>query len=505
MIQTEAVRPQGSPNLKAETPHTYRAIAETGEPSSFSGRIAALLTAVMVLLGLMNLTSSPAQASSGGAAPEPNGSSPASEGPDNSANALPNARPEGESSAPPVNAGQNTLAALGGALFGRDEQDIVGSQLGSSGQQANSGSIAPPEGAGAPDSRSSQAGGAGGAAAGGGGGGGEGDGGGRSPNSGSTDSEDGNSDSGADPVDPTFPDNPDPPAEDLLNRVQYGGLGDDQLYGTSLADVLYGRSGNDVLFGNDGDDVLFGEEGDDVLNGGAGADVLRAGPGSDIVLGGDGNDTIFSDTGQITVRAGAGNDRLVVMPGLTFGVADGGEGVDTIDFTALSESVRVDTALGEAQWGDGASLNFGSFERFIGTNANDVFILRESETILSGGGGSDIYFLKGGNPASAGGAIAQITDFHVGDKVELGSDRSVIAYEDIILFWSNGGRSAGSIDQIVQSDESPRGQPIRLSWEIAQDTPAKANEPEFRLQIEAISDSEFSSLSMQASSQEMQP
>jgi Ca2+-binding RTX toxin-like protein len=503
MIETEAVRPQGRPNLRAENPQTYRAIEETGEPSSFSGRIAAILTSVMALFGLMNLTSSPAQASPGGIAPEPNGGSPASEGADNSPNALPNARPEGEPSTPAANAGQNTLAAFGGPLFGRDDSELIGAPLGSAGQQANSASITPPEGAGVADSRPSQGGGAGGA------GGGGGDGGGRDPSAGSNDSEDGDGngdgDGGSDPVDPPIDETTDPPPEDLLNRVQYGGAGDDQLYGTDLADVLYGRSGNDILFGNGGDDVLFGEEGDDVLNGGAGADVLRPGPGSDIVLGGDGNDTIFSDTGQIAVRAGAGNDRLLVMPGLTSGVAEGGEGVDTIDFSPLTQGVLVDAAQGQAQWGDGASLTFGSFEKIIGTNANDGFILRDSETLFSGAGGSDLYFLTGATPTPSGGAIAQITDFHVGDKIELGSDRSVIAYEDIILFWSNGGRSAGSIEQIVRSDENPQGQPIRLSWEVSREMPAKADEPEFRVLIEAISDSEFSPPSMQAAPQEMQP
>jgi hypothetical protein len=502
MIQAEAVRTQAQSKLEAENAQSYRAIFETQEASPFTARITTLLAGVLIWLGLMNMTSSSAAAPLGGPAPDQDGRSPADEGLYNSSDPTPVARSEGESSSPGISQGTSPLAALGRLHFAQEGDEPIAGSSGSAGQQANVGSSSPSEGAAfarnAP-SPTSDVGGAGASA----GAGGEG-GGGRSPKPEPTDPDTGDGNTDTDPVDPPPTDNPQQPPVDFDDRVQYGGQGDDQLTGTELTDVLYGRARNDVLFGHGGDDFLFGEEGDDVLFGGAGADVLRPGPGKDIVLGGDGNDTIFSDSGEIVVRAGAGNDRLLVMPGLSFGVAEGGEGLDTIDFSRLSGGVSFNSNGDQAQWGQGATLAFSSFEKIVGTQANDWFVLGETATLFTGKDGSDVYFLADGSSGEARTLIAQITDFNVGDEVRLGSDQSVLNYEEIRQFWDDGGRRTGSVEQWIEGAEGAPAQSIQLSWEVAQETSTQDSSPEFRLRIELMRDDEASFLAPQPALQDMQ-
>ncbi|NWH08302.1 MAG: M10 family metallopeptidase C-terminal domain-containing protein [Alphaproteobacteria bacterium] len=85
-------------------------------------------------------------------------------------------------------------------------------------------------------------------------------------------------------------------ASALTTAVTLGGaLGNDTIYGGTLADVLSGGSGTDILVGNGGADVIFGDDDADSIYGGAGDDAIFGGSGGDTVYLADGsdNDTIY--------------------------------------------------------------------------------------------------------------------------------------------------------------------------------------------------------------------
>jgi Ca2+-binding RTX toxin-like protein len=114
------------------------------------------------------------------------------------------------------------------------------------------------------------------------------------------------------------------------NDTIEGGGGNDYICGGDGADTLRGGDGNDRLSGDRGRDALWGERGRDRLKGGGGGDTLV--PGSwdrDIVLGQNGNDRIlFGGTAEEEAGETDGfHDEI-----------DGGDGTDTIDFTAIIPS-----------------------------------------------------------------------------------------------------------------------------------------------------------------------
>ncbi|MDH4396611.1 MAG: calcium-binding protein [Limnobacter sp.] len=105
------------------------------------------------------------------------------------------------------------------------------------------------------------------------------------------------------------------------NDTIYGNAGNDTLLGGLGADLLNGGMGNDSLSGDADADVLFGEDGNDILNGGDGADGLYAGLGNDTLIGGIGDDVLAGSEGTDLLESGVGKDTV-----------DGGTGNDTYVF-----------------------------------------------------------------------------------------------------------------------------------------------------------------------------
>jgi hypothetical protein len=79
--------------------------------------------------------------------------------------------------------------------------------------------------------------------------------------------------------------------------VIFGGLGNDNIQGSSFRDVIFGDGGNDVIDGNDGNDRILGGGGADVIRGGNGDDAIAGGPGDDSLEGGDGFDYFDATSG----------------------------------------------------------------------------------------------------------------------------------------------------------------------------------------------------------------
>jgi Ca2+-binding RTX toxin-like protein len=223
--------------------------------------------------------------------------------------------------------------------------------------------------------------------------------------------------------------------------------GNDVVDGGGGDDVMEGGDGRDTLLGGDGDDQLFGDGtgqlgGDDVLDGGAGDDYLAGGVGSNLLDGGDGNDTaqfissaaltidlvagtvngnqlltsiesaigskgddtiigtaganfLSGETGNDVLRGGAGDDTLYDSSTvLTQDLLDGGDGIDTADYSRHSVGIRLDLQLGTGRDG---GLKLVSIENLIGSVVNDILIGDGGSNVLIGCDGSDR--LQGGGGA----------------------------------------------------------------------------------------------------------
>lgn len=131
-------------------------------------------------------------------------------------------------------------------------------------------------------------------------------------------------------------------------------LGDDTIYGSSVADNIIGNAGNDILIGSApalenkphnerptaDNDTLIGSQGNDLIDGGLGNDILfgeekdsylsqdsltitgdwiLGGLGNDTIYGGQAQDFLQGGQGSDFINAGAGNDVILGDGNLRFG------------------------------------------------------------------------------------------------------------------------------------------------------------------------------------------
>ncbi|RXT55619.1 hypothetical protein B6S44_09420 [Bosea sp. Tri-44] len=222
--------------------------------------------------------------------------------------------------------------------------------------------------------------------------------------------------------------------------------------GTASGDVLLGTSGGDSIIGLAGDDVLVGEAGDDAISGGDGADFVEGGAGRDTVQGGAGDDHVFAGAGGDLVHGEAGADRLFGQGGndvinagagddAAFGGAgndlfvgevgdgndtyygdeiDGGNGVDTLDLSAISANLTVDLGNGMLGRGSAVSSQSGSdtlwhIENVATGSGNDTITAGHAVNVMEGGAGDDVFRFT--DVESADGDT--ILDFQLGDLVDL--------------------------------------------------------------------------------------
>ena len=201
---------------------------------------------------------------------------------------------------------------------------------------------------------------------------------------------------------------------------------DDTIHGGDGNDHIWGNSGDDKLFGDAGNDVIYGGKGDDYVSGGDGDDVLHGNSGNDVLDGGSGANLIYGDSGDDHIFAGNGNDTVV-----------GGSGFDTLDFSHAALAVTVDMSKGTAI-GFG-TVQFSGIEHVIGSNSDDTFKGSSRAETIDGGAGDDVIRSMAGNDILTGGSgddtfvffkkdvyadnkaygIDHITDFSVGDKLDL--------------------------------------------------------------------------------------
>lgn len=188
----------------------------------------------------------------------------------------------------------------------------------------------------------------------------------------------------------------------------WGGDGDDRLFGESGDDVLHGDAGNDLMFGGAGDDIAFGGSGDDVVHGEAGDDLIEGEAGDDHLTGGAGNDSLFGGGGSDLVEGNDGNDLLGggdqadrVSGGggddVVIGDVDraddvylGGEGLDTLDYSAADCAIDADLAAATASGAGIGEDTIDGFEVFVAGSGDDRIADGGSATVIRAAGGDDV-------------------------------------------------------------------------------------------------------------------
>ena len=164
------------------------------------------------------------------------------------------------------------------------------------------------------------------------------------------------------------------------DRSGFRNLGDDDnfIFESGTTSRFINAQGGD-------DDIDLQGNTNDTVHGGSGNDFINGGGGSDTLRGGSGADTIFGGAGADNMSGGSGDDRLNgdndAVPSSQHGadVINGGSGNDTI-------------------YGGGAA------------------------DILTGGTGNDTFLYNvgiGTGNESAVGAADRITDFGVGDVIDV--------------------------------------------------------------------------------------
>ncbi|MEM6622785.1 MAG: calcium-binding protein [Pseudomonadota bacterium] len=247
-----------------------------------------------------------------------------------------------------------------------------------------------------------------------------------------------------------------------FDDIIIGDAQDNVISGLGGVDHIFGGNGNDSLIANKGNDFVFGGYGDDeiVWNNGDGSDLFDGGEGDDLVQVNFDTDLVnddlqnkdiaeFSVTSQgiqfarielndqsinglfqldirntetLETNFGDGDDEAVFVGDVLDQIIldlDGGDGVDTLDFSQANGPVEVDLAAGTA-----GPSTVRNFENVIGTAENDVIAGDDGENTIQAGDGADI--VSGGAGADTfvfvegQAGVTAILDFEVGvDQIQL--------------------------------------------------------------------------------------
>ncbi len=209
--------------------------------------------------------------------------------------------------------------------------------------------------------------------------------------------------------------------------------------------------GNDVLDGGLGDDIIDGGLGTDVLIGGLGDDILIT-DGLDVLDGGEGVDTAdFSDFAENTVANTPGTfNGVIVDLDVNSAGAAGTPGQDGAVLNAPPGAVSVGGVVPAAN----QVQSITDVENLIGTDFNDGLFGNNEVNVISAGGGNDVVHGFGGGDFLAGGDGLDTILFSaapVGVTVDLNSQVSAEAFEAIAANGSGPTASSGGAGQDVLS------------------------------------------------------
>ena len=124
-------------------------------------------------------------------------------------------------------------------------------------------------------------------------------------------------------------------------------------------------------------------------------------PANEITTG-DGDDYIEDGAGRDVIEAGVGDD---VVKAALDAVADnyrGGEGKDTLDYSASIAGVYIDLKEGTATGLEIGADQVSGFETVIGGAGNDNFVVvADAPVSLTGGAGEDVFEFEAASPDAA--------------------------------------------------------------------------------------------------------
>lgn len=225
----------------------------------------------------------------------------------------------------------------------------------------------------------------------------------------------------------------------LVENVIGSGLGD-QLYGSEIANRLDGAGGNDLLQGFAGADVLIGGAGTDTATysaSSAAVSITLADTGFGTGLGGHAEgdqlstienligsafgDLLIGNSATNRMEGGAGDDtfRTGLGGSAAGGVSEvvlGGDGIDTVDYSASTGAVFArlfsgTTGLSFSQGGHADGDILAQIENVIGSNFNDRLEGTELANTLNGGIGDDVLIGFAGADILIGGAGIDMADY----------------------------------------------------------------------------------------------
>ncbi len=208
----------------------------------------------------------------------------------------------------------------------------------------------------------------------------------------------------------------------------FGGMNDEEQFGTDAGDVFvggfgpFGDSGNDTVRGGEGNDMIYGSDGSDQYYGGNGVDMVdymgaidttgalvgvtvnlstgtaSDGTGTDMlvgienVTGTDYADSIVGDSGFNILIGNVGADTI-----------DGGAGLDFASYRNATGAVTASLATGTSSGADGADV-LVNIEALEGSVWNDRLSGDATGNMLDGGAGNDTLEGGAGNDSLTGGS-----------------------------------------------------------------------------------------------------
>ena len=208
--------------------------------------------------------------------------------------------------------------------------------------------------------------------------------------------------------------------------------GFEHVIGSQYNDTLAGGASSETLEGGNGNDLFMGSAGADDLNGGNGIDTVDYSASTEAVnvnlatntnhggfaegdtlyyieavTGSAYNDTLTGG-GAVMLSGGAGDDMVVRAAGVGASLS-GGEGQDTLDYSAFSSRVSLNLSIGTAYVYYSNTSNqyyldtISSFEGVIGTSGNDTITGSTGDDVINARAGNDILNGGAGNDTLIGG------------------------------------------------------------------------------------------------------
>ena len=192
-------------------------------------------------------------------------------------------------------------------------------------------------------------------------------------------------------------------------------VGPDVMTGTPFDDTLSGLGGNDTLTGNGGNDHLLGGAGNDTF-------MYKVGDGADTMDGGAGTDSLYIRELPVTtpIHVVASASTLTGLEGGTLAGIErvyldlGAGSADTLSYTGTTASLTVNLLQSNAT----GFTSIAGVENVTGGSGKDVLTGDTHNNVLDGGAGNDTITGGGGNDVIFGGDGNDLMIYKVGDGMD---------------------------------------------------------------------------------------